>query len=346
MKPEKQTWKKVDQHLQGEHPMFQRILVPLDGSSRAEQALPLAAHLAQWYHSSIVLLRSVELMTIYSMQTLGMMEKIQMMEEQAARNYLDQIKDSTVLEQIPISTELYVGNAASAILEVTARQNIDLIVLCSHGYTGFKHWMLGSVAQKIARSSPVPVLLQRDEHPLSFGSPTQEHPTFHTCVALDGSPQAEAAIPPAMAITATCTPPQQGEVHLLRIVEPLQAVDEEAFKELYDIDLQDSINRQAQTYLQEVATRLEPEATRQGIKITGTVRTSADIAQEVIQYAEKGTSIHHSPSQLLALTTQGRSGLERWVLGSIAERVLHQTRLPLLIAHPHTQAELKAKKQT
>jgi nucleotide-binding universal stress UspA family protein len=317
--------------------MFQRILVPLDGSSRAEQALPLAAHLARWYHSHIVLLRSVEVMTIYSMQTLGMMEKIQALEEQAARKYLAQIKDATVLEQIPTSTELYVGNAASAILQATARQNIDLIVLCSHGYTGFKHWMLGSVAQKVVRSSSVPILLQRDEHPLPFGLHTEEHPTFQTCIALDGSQQAEAAIPPAISITAACAPPQQGEVRLLRIVVPLLAVDEEAFKELYHIDLQTSLNQQAQTYLQEVATRLEPEATRQGIKITGSVKTSTDIAQEVIQYAEQGTSIQHPASQLLALTTHGRSGLERWILGSIAERILSQTRLPLLIVHPQTQ---------
>ncbi|GCF08682.1 universal stress protein [Dictyobacter arantiisoli] len=322
--------------------MFERILVPLDGSPRAEQALPLATHIAHINHSSIFLLRSVEFMSIYSMQTVGMMERIQQLEEQGARNYLNSLKTSELLKQLPTMIEVYVGDASSAILEVITRQSIDLVVLCSYGYTGLKQWVLGSVAQKIARTCPVPVLIQRDEqHPLPCGVDREGQPIFRVCIALDGSSQAEAIIEPALSIAAACAPSRQAEIHLLRIIEPLNQTDEDAFKEIYQIDLKELIHQQAQIYLQDVVKRLE-QTTKSyaGIKIIGCLRSSADIAQEIIQYVENGNSDQSPSCQLLALTTHGHTKLDRWIFGSIAERVLNRTRLPLLIVRPPQQEML------
>lgn len=318
--------------------MFERILVPLDGSPRSEQALALAAHIARAQHSSILLLRSVEVLSIYSMQTVGMMEHIQRLEEQGALNYLNQIKASSVLEHIPTTVQVYVGSPALAILDVVKQHTIDLVVLCSHGYTGLKHWALGSVAQRIARSCPVPVLIQRDEHPLPFGATATPQSTFRVCVPLDGSPQAEVVIEPALAIAAACAPSQHAEIQLLRIIEPLSRSNEETFREIYHLDLQEIINQQTQSYLQEVAKRLEQTATLpEGIEITGCLSTNVDIAQEIIHYAEGSADNPGSSCQLLAMTTHGRAKLDRWISGSIAERVLNQTRLPLLIVRPPLQ---------
>ncbi|GER90701.1 hypothetical protein KDW_48630 [Dictyobacter vulcani] len=313
--------------------MFERILVPLDGSPRSEQAVALAAHIARAHHSSIILLRSVEILSIYSMQTVGMMEHIQRLEEQGALNYLNHIKASSMLEHVPTTTQIYVGSPALAILDVVKQHNIDLVVLCSHGYTGLKRWALGSVAQRIARSCPVPVLIQRDEHPLPFNAQPTEQAIFRVCVPLDGSPQAEVVIEPALAIAAACAPPQHAEIQLLRIIEPLSPSNEENFREIYNLDLQELISQQTQTYLQDVVKRLQQTAAPpDGIEITGCLSTSADIAQEIIQYAEE--SDNNQSCQLLAMTTHGRDKLDRWISGSIAERILTQTRLPLLIVRP------------
>lgn len=323
--------------------MFKRILVPLDGSQRAEQALPLAAHLARINQSTIVLQKSIELMSTYSMQTVGistidMLERMQEIKKHAAESYLDRVKNSALLEHIPVETEVCVGDAGFLILETSVKQNIDLIVLCSHGYTGFKQWALGSVALRVARMSTIPVLIQRDEHPLSLAQDEQgdkETQVFRACIALDGSPQAEAVIEPALAIASACAPSHRGEVHLLRIIEPLSLADEEAFKEIYQVDIQDVICQPAKKYIQDVIAHLQQTATRYpDVKITGTVMISADIAQKLIQYVEKDTTAQHSPYQFLAMTTHGRSGVNHWIFGSIAERVLNRTKLPLLIVRP------------
>ncbi|GCE20547.1 universal stress protein [Dictyobacter kobayashii] len=318
--------------------MFKHILVPLDGSPRSEQALTLATHIAQYDHSSLLLLRSVEIMSIYSMQTIGMMERIQNLEQEGAQKYLDSVKKSALLEPIPTMTKVYVGDASAAILRAISQQDIDLVVLCSHGYTGLKHWVLGSVAQKIARACPVPVLIQRDEHPLPFGVDGEGQPTFRICIALDGSPQAEAVIEPAIAIAAACAPAQRAEIHLLRIIEPLNQSDEDAFREIYQFDLQELVHQHAQAYLQEVVKRFEPAIkSYEGLKIIGSLRSGADIAMEIIQYAERGNSGPDPSCQLLAMTTHGRNKMDRWIFGSIAERVLNRTRLPLLIVRPPQQ---------
>ncbi|GCE30137.1 universal stress protein UspA [Dictyobacter alpinus] len=320
--------------------MFKRILVPLDGSPRAEQALALAAHIAQANHSSMYLLQSVEIINIYNMRTLGMMERIQELEEQEARKYLDRIKGSTLLARIPTTIQVYVGNASLAILDAIKLHDIDLVVLCSHGYTGIKNWALGSVAQKVARACPVPVLIQRDEHPLLYGDELIGQSVFQVCVALDGSPQAEAVIEPAIAIAAACASPHQADVHLLRIIEPLSSSNEETFREIYHFDLQTMIQQQTQTYLQDVIQRLEQTARLpEGIKLVSNAQNGADAAQEIIRYAEKSHDTRQPSCQLLAMTTHGRDKLERLFFGSIADRILTQTKLPLLIVRPPMQEE-------
>ncbi|GCE14836.1 universal stress protein [Tengunoibacter tsumagoiensis] len=313
--------------------MFQHILVPLDGSQRSEQALALAAHIARVHHSSILLLQSIEILSIYSMETVGMMEHIQQLEEQGAEKYLHNLEKSPLLDQIPVTTQVYQGNASSAILDAVSHHAIDLVVLCSHGYTGLKQWVLGSVAHKIARSCPVPVLIQRDEYPLPFGGEPEGEHQLRVCIALDGSPEAEAVIEPAISIAVACAPAQCAEIHLLRILPPLNQSDEDLFKEIYHLDLQATIHEQAQAYLRTVVKYLEPMVkSYAGIKLMSSLRSSTDVAQEIIQYAEKSS---HWPSfQLLAMTTHGHSPLDRWVFGSTAERILNRTRLPLLIVRP------------
>jgi nucleotide-binding universal stress UspA family protein len=235
-------------------------------------------------------------------------------------------------------TEVDNGNATAAIMKARVRQNIDLIVLCSHGYTGLKEWVMSSIAQKIVRASPIPILIQKDEHPLAFARDAKGQPVFRVCIALDGSPQAEAIIESALSIAVDCAPAHHGEVHLLRIVEPSNLVDEQAFAEASLVDMQNDSWQTAQMYIEEVIARLEQDALRYpGIKITGTVRIGTDIAQELMQYAEKGLSNRNTSCQLLAITTHGQHGFDHHIFGSVTERVLKRTRLPLLIVHPQDQ---------
>ncbi len=88
-----------------------------------------------------------------------------------------------------------VSQAADVILSVVQKQHIDLIVLCSHGYTGMKRWVLGSIAEKVAHHAPVPVLLLREGGPALVGTPAHAEGPLRALVPLEGSVRAKAALP-------------------------------------------------------------------------------------------------------------------------------------------------------
>ncbi len=201
--------------------MFERILVPLDGSRRAEQALPIAARLACASGGTIVLLRTVSLpnaLVYYiALEPIPLEMDLEAAYEEA-RKYLDGITIGGNLAGIHTQTEVIMGQAAVSILSAVNTPHIDLIVLCSHGYTGMKRWILGSVAEKVAHYSPVPVLVLRKGEPLSVGrSPGEESP-WRVLVPLDGSRRALAAITPATQVSAALSAPARGALHLTQVV--------------------------------------------------------------------------------------------------------------------------------
>ncbi len=97
-------------------------------------------------------------------------------------------------------------------------KHVDLIVMCSHGRTGFKRWTLGSVAQKVARHSPLPVLLLRERSPESIDLQADRTHALRALVALDGSSFAEAALMPAAHLITALASPGQGALHLAQVV--------------------------------------------------------------------------------------------------------------------------------
>src|ERR1700730_610919 len=135
--------------------MFKRILVPLDGSGRAERALPLAARMARASGGYIFLVRvvSTEPASLPSAPARPILiQTVSETDRELAESYLAGIAASDVLSGIPVQTHVPVGLVPSSILSVAADKHADIIVICSHGYTGVKRWwMIGSVAAKVAR---------------------------------------------------------------------------------------------------------------------------------------------------------------------------------------------------
>src|ERR1700694_936410 len=155
--------------------MFKHILVPLDGSMRAESAIPVAARIARASGGSVLLLRVVTApidFAWYSMESPIGMQGVLDADIDNATAYLAKIAEMEVLAGVETKREVIPGNPALTIKSVTRSSKTDLIVMCSHGETGFKRWMLGSIAQKVARFSPVPVLVLREGGtPLSAEDP-------------------------------------------------------------------------------------------------------------------------------------------------------------------------------
>lgn len=319
--------------------MFERILVPLDGSPRAEQALPFAAHIARAYHSAIVLTRIVDTLGtvgVSSIQASAVANELRDILEKEAQEYLQRIRSSKTLEQLETSIEIHAGDVATALLEIIDNQSIDLVIMNNHGHTGYRQWMLGSVAQKMVRNSPAPVFIQRDNNPFPFDASTRD---LHFYVALDGSELAETVIPPTLYLAAACAGPQHRKIHLFRVVKMLDSEQIAAFVKIHQINIQQVLCNEANDYLKETSERLNKDIAKQlGLCVTSSVIMGKDIAQAIMHEVEGESSIQDIPPYaLLALTTHGRKGLARWAVGSVAERVFHNTKLPLLVVHPPQQ---------
>jgi nucleotide-binding universal stress UspA family protein len=145
--------------------MFEWILVPLDGSARAEQAIPVAARLARSAGGNVTFLRVAGLPSAfvpYSSADPCTTQKIIDADVAEAKQYLEDVACLDALRGVQIETEVIVGTAAATILSIGESGHFDLLVLCSHGRSGVKRWLLGSVAEHVARYAPVPVLLLRE----------------------------------------------------------------------------------------------------------------------------------------------------------------------------------------
>jgi nucleotide-binding universal stress UspA family protein len=143
--------------------MFKTIVVPLDGSPLAEQALPLAMSLANTYEGEIHL---VQVVTNYLVPPYGLDyqvgETFRDVALREAHEYLERVQRQLESEtQRPIHTKVIEGLVADNILDFANFQNADVIVMATHGRSGVGRWVFGSIAERVLRASDCPVLLVR-----------------------------------------------------------------------------------------------------------------------------------------------------------------------------------------
>lgn len=331
--------------------MFKRIVVPLDGSIRAEQAIPVAVRIVRASGGALILLRVVNSQLEIGSQGVplsGYDADTMEAEIEAATSYLTALAGSEELDGVGVKMKALPGAAAQVILDVVIEEQADLVVMCSHGDTGVKRWVLGSVAQKVARWSTVPVLVLRQDGSM----PTSSYPdhlrplrSLMALVALDGSALAEAALMPAASLVMALAAPARGALQLTRVVK-LPIAGSERGRHHYptsaDLRLKEQALLEAKTYLGNLVDQL-----RQGpladanLTLIWSVATGKDVADTIIKAAETGEDAEctrvYGGCDLIVLATHGRGGLQRWMLGSVTERILGATRLPILIVRPQEQ---------
>jgi nucleotide-binding universal stress UspA family protein len=183
---------------------------------------------------------------------------------------------------------------------------------------------LGSVAHTLVHQSAVPLLVLRQQETLFPVEPTRP---FCTLVPLDGSELAEAALVPAEALTAALAAPGRGALHLVQVVKDGRSSEEEGGV----VDVNEEASRQARSYLAAVAERMETQGPEKGLSRTTSVEVASDVASTLLSVAEQA---YPGGCDLIAISTHGRSGIERWVMGSVTQRLLNTTRLSMLIVRP------------
>lgn len=318
--------------------MFKRILVPLDGSRRAETAIPVAARLAQASGGTILLAQVATIPVMYeSYGAASVLGEMVDTEVQNAEDYLQGVKAFEELAGIPVEASVLVGAPAQTLLAMASMFRADLIVMTSRGKTSVRRWLLGSVAQKIARHSSIPVLVLRETAAMPAG-PGHVSSPLRALVTLDGSALAKAALEPAAQLVAALSSPGQGTLHLLRVVKPL-AFDEKKTNAGYVRQAQEQALHKAKIYMQSIVEHLrEGPLGKLNLIITWSVTPGEDVAETIVEAGEIGEDAGKGATpgrcDMIAMATHGRTGMQHWVLGSTTERVLSATRLPMLIARP------------
>jgi len=323
--------------------MYAHLLVSLDGSERAERALPVAAHIARASGVRITLLQALPVYRLAGTLYDGAwMTASQIAAQQtAATGYLAEVSRRPLLTGLPVETQISTQTPAAAILDAALAGHVALIVLCSHGRSGVSRWVLGSVAEHVTRhaAAPVPVLVLRQGGPIpARPHPDPEHLT-RILVPLDGSALAEAAVDTAAALILALAGPHGAALHLTVVLNPLEADPEYMLEGLALVG--------ARTYLTHIVDHLR--SVYPLLTVTWSVASGFDVADTLLHVAETGEDAGgagpSSRCDLIALAMHGRTGPARWALGSITERVLHASTLPLLVVRPPQLAHPEHAKQ-
>jgi nucleotide-binding universal stress UspA family protein len=262
-----------------------------------------------------------------------------------ASEYLSNVAQLQGLAEAQTKVAVFSGSAAQAILDTVQKQHIDLIIITSRGATGFKRLVLGSVAQQVARSSPVPVLVLRDGRTVPSGPyPDRARPlhAITAAVALDGSTLAEAALLPAANLVAALAAPAQGSLHLTRVVQLPRVIDVLKGRERIAPWRREQAIDEAMDYLYKMASAVHNSLARgRNLAVTWSIAVDTDVAHALILVAEQGRidggTYILGGCDLLALATHGRSGIQFLALGSVTERILGSTKLPLLVVRPQPE---------
>jgi len=304
--------------------MFQDILIPLDGSSRAEKVLPVAARIAQVTDGTISLLQAVWPPSVY-MASVGEVVLPDILDETipAAKIYLEMVAQNSSLENIRTETQVVIGHPAEAIMKAAKADNTDLVIICSHGYTGEMLWSMGSIAGKVARHVSSPIFILYEHSALLAELANASVRPLRVLVPLDGSQHAEAVIPKAAMLAVVLAASSHGELHLTRVVSSRG-------KEKSRLD--EELGRTAH-YLRAVVENIRKHGLSDmealpDLSLTWSITKAEDAASGIIQAAENGGGC-----QVIAMTAHGQGGHQLWSLGNTTERVLQAARKPLFIVH-------------
>ena len=139
--------------------MYNRILVPLDGSPLAEQALPHAIAQAVRFGAEMILLRAVEPFVHFTGMSLGDLDRIRERTSSWAQQYLEQVASGIRERGIPVHVRVIHGPVPVSIIEFADRAQADLVVMARRGRSGVSRWLIGSVADRVVRGATAPILL-------------------------------------------------------------------------------------------------------------------------------------------------------------------------------------------
>jgi nucleotide-binding universal stress UspA family protein len=278
--------------------MFDDVLVPTDGSTCAEVAVDYATDLATRYGATVHVLCVADSRTL---ENAPQHEEIRDERATLVDRTCDDVAAAGVRTERAVRTDV----PHRAILQYASEREVDLVVMGTHGRTGVERYLLGSVTEKVVRRSDVPVLTVKE------AEDGPRYPYDDVLVPTDGSDGATAAIDPAVDVAST----YDARLHALSVVDTMaMGVD------VRSGILLDELEESARSALATV----EGRASEASVSAVETAVERGSAYREIRSYVEA------NDVDLVVMGTHGRSGIERYLLGSVAEKTLRTSSAPVM----------------
>lgn len=296
--------------------MSQTIVVPLDGSDLAERALPWAAALARATGNSVTLIQVIPWPLpgqygpwgLYVSDDLA--ERIRAETGNAARDYLERLRQQLASDGVEAHTAVELGSVVETILDAADEHGASAIAIGTHGHGGLTRFMIGSVAQQLVQQALIPVLVVRSKA-------SAEARLGRVLVGLDGSSLSESALELACGMA-----PQGSTLILARIIEPIEIAISSGAEAGVIVDSRST---------QQSVAEAEAYLARQSEALS-----HAGIASEQVVLVGRASSelrnlARERHADLVVMSTHGRTGLDRLMLGSVADDLVRHAEQPVFM---------------
>jgi nucleotide-binding universal stress UspA family protein len=294
------------------------VAVPLDGSPLAETAIPVASAIA-WNRGLPLKLITVQEPALRDMHAISAPALDPLLESNVRAKllrYVESVGERLGTEPgLKVETLLLEGSAGAALAAEFAAEPPALVVLTTHARGGFNRLWMGSVATDLARRTTVPLLLLRPENDRAMWN----NEFNRVLIPLDGSTRGERVIDAALELVGP-----GAAIALLRVIPAMRDLMALGAEELMLTDPDPLFLEQAEDFLAAIASRLE----ERGYIVENHVMMESSPARGIVTFAEEWEA------DFIAMSTNGRGALGRLILGSVTDKVLRASTVPVLLQHP------------
>lgn len=295
--------------------MLRRILVPLDGSTFAEASLPAALSLSRRSGAEL------ELMTVHEPVPSFAYDEWETSAREWSESYLDEVRERvTGSTGDGVDTTVRSGRVSEALRQRAEETGADLAVMATHGRGALSRAWLGSVADSFLRHAPCPVLLIRPEE--DSVDPEREWAPSTILVPVDGSEFGESILDRVAGLAEL----YEATLVLLRVVA--YPVDIASPYLPHTVQMNQEIVDEARLAAQEYLDRIAGPVRERGLRVEVEVGVGAQAGNGILEVARE------RDVGLIAMSTHGRGGVARAVLGSTADKVIRGARRPTLVYRP------------
>lgn len=304
---------------------FQRIVVAVDGSAIADAALVQALYLSRALHAALCVIHVIDAFPVYNLAMGIDFDRCRELFRSEGLGILENAQKTAQTLNVAIETQLVeiidsAKKVSEKVIETVRGTKADLLVLGTHGRRGFRRLILGSVAEEALRISPVPVLLVRaDEGSADYYRQKQGFSCKRIVAAVDGSETSTQALDRAIELARAF----DASLSILHVAHEYTSRDFFFAKQL--LEYQESVKQRGVQILEHAGQACKEQGIKARTELIEITDKQDGISTQIIN------SVLSCKADLLVIGTHGRSGINRFLIGSVAEETARIAPIPVLL---------------